>query len=733
MKNFTLKTFIAACFLILTGLINAQDVIDLSAIDSQTILTDILPDIADGSTVLLGPGITYFANGYAFDKAVTFKSSDPDAAEMPKIDLGANFNMLEGANVSSIVFENISFSGPFDDKYIFNINVKNVNIGEIRFQSCKIHALRGIIRMKDNGPGLLEKYTITDCVIDSIRDYGILTVDRDDWACNEILIENSTIYRTRGFLTSKNNTNSLVIDGCTINEAPATDQRIFRWRTGGQDNVLNGITISNTVWGHGWDESGGTSYGVDGFDGLGETTWTFTNTYATNDFYFSAGKDTIDGFPNVTYNGTVAELWVDPGNGDFNFLDESFAGKSDAGDPRWAVEAEVESGTVWNISNAEFNTLGEISETVTVNGLTIYAHSGKTVTIDENGKTLDDMVFTHRLKLGGSGDFDEAGMPLGRVLGFAVDGPKKITVMAMSSSGSSDRILNIAVGNKDSLLAEFPAMGAELTKGEYIYEGGPDTIYMYSPSSGVNVYYIKVEDAPVPDLQEWNISSEDFNALGEITETVNVNGLTIHAHSGKTVTIDENGKTLDDMVFTHRLKLGGSGEFDESGNPLGRVLSFKVNGDTKITVMAMSSSGSSDRILNVATGDKDNLLAEFPAMGASLTKGEYLYTGGATTVYMYSPSSGVNVYYIKAEKLNSSVPVHKTSDFVIYPNPAENEVFVKVSEPTNIAIFSLTGKMVLQKTVNSSRESINISNLKTGMYLVRAMNGSGVTKKLIVR
>jgi len=187
------------------------------------------------------------------------------------------------------------------------------------------------------------------------------------------------------------------------------------------------------------------------------------------------------------------------------------------------------------------------------------------------------------------------------------------------------------------------------------------------------------------------------------------------------------------MDFTHRLKLGGSGDFDEAGMPLGRVLTFKVNGDSKITVMGMSSSSSSDRVLNIATGDKDNLLAEFPALGASISKGEYMYTGGPTTIYMYSPSSGVNLYYIKAEKLNTSVIDFKVPELVVFPNPATDRVFVRVTEPTDIAIYNLSGNVMVQKTVTSSQESINISELSSGLYIVRSMNNPGMVKKLIVQ
>jgi hypothetical protein len=191
--------------------------------------------------------------------------------------------------------------------------------------------------MKDVGPGTLDKYTIGNCKIDSIRDYGILTVDVNTWQCNDILVENSTISKAITLFTSRNNSNSITINGCTINEAPEVGRPMFRWREAGQDNVTNGITILNTIWGHSWDLTATPTYLVDGFDGMGTTNWIIVNTYTSSEFTFDPAKDAIPGFPSVTYPGLATDLWTDPYNSIFEFKDIGFSGKSDSGDPRWRI------------------------------------------------------------------------------------------------------------------------------------------------------------------------------------------------------------------------------------------------------------------------------------------------------------------------------------------------------------------------------------------------------------
>ncbi len=316
----------------------------------------------------------------------------------------------------------------------------------------------------------------------------------------------------------------------------------------------------------------------------------------------------------------------------------------------------------WNISAPEFNDLGSVTETVVVEGLTIYAIDGKSVDIDANKKDLDEVEYTHRMKVGGTGSFSDDG-PVARVVGFSVDGDVKITIMAMSGSGSEDRVLNISAGSKDNILDGISVLGADLTASSVIYRGEAEDIYIWSPSSGVNIYRILVEEAPAEEdpgeedpedefitlPSDWNISADEFNDLGSITETLNIEGLNIYATEGKAVDVDANKKSLDEINYTHRMKLGGSGEFSE-GEPSFRVLSFTVPGDAKITIMAMSASGSEDRVLNIAAGSEDNILEGISVLGASLTSSSIIYRGEAENIYIWSPNSGVNIYRILVEE-----------------------------------------------------------------------------------
>lgn len=144
------------------------------------------------------------------------------------------------------------------------------------------------------------------------------------------------------------------------------------------------------------------------------------------------------------------------------------------------------SDLTWNFSTSDFNGLGTISATTTVNGLTITAASDKAVTVAEGAKTIDGINFTHVLKTGGSGS------ATARNLNFAVTGPCNIEVYLVSAKSSETRTLNIFAGSYSSTPITTMSAGGSAAKQTYDYTGGATTIYMGSMNSGINFYAINL-------------------------------------------------------------------------------------------------------------------------------------------------------------------------------------------------------------------------------------------------
>ena len=137
----------------------------------------------------------------------------------------------------------------------------------------------------------------------------------------------------------------------------------------------------------------------------------------------------------------------------------------------------------------------------------------------------------------------------------------------------------------------------------------------------------------------WNFADWEAKTY---TENFTKDGLTIYTTSEKTVVIEENSKTVNDVEYKKRLKFGGTGSKDS------RCVEFEVDGACTIEVVLTSASSSEDRTLNICTGEfsKDNLLATLPAVTSGPTLESYQYTGEAGKIVLGSAKSGINIYAI---------------------------------------------------------------------------------------
>ena len=75
-------------------------------------------------------------------------------------------------------------------------------------------------------------------------------------------------------------------------------------------------------------------------------------------------------------------------------------------------------------------------------------------------------------------------------------------------------------------------------------------------------------------------------------------------------------------------------------------------------------------------------------------------------------------------------------DFKIYPNPASKELFIQSSQLVkSLIVHDFYGKKIMDAQINSNSKQLDVSKLKTGIYLCTAELETGVrsTQKLIIR
>ena len=95
---------------------------------------------------------------------------------------------------------------------------------------------------------------------------------------------------------------------------------------------------------------------------------------------------------------------------------------------------------------------------------------------------------------------------------------------------------------------------------------------------------------------------------------------------------------------------------------------------------------------------------------------------------------GFRIDDIKLTGTALSVKDNTISGLKVYPNPVTNGKFF-ISTDTNsdksVVIFDVLGKQVLNTTAT---ESVNVSNLKTGVYIVKITEeGKTATRKLVIK
>lgn len=318
------------------------NVIDLTQNDDPNAVINAVASAKDGQVIVLQKGTQYNLPLNPLDKSITIRGTYGFGTGKAILFTTSNWN-IAATNINHIRFIDVDIRGEdIGGDYVFNPNNSaETNVNELTFDDCIISNMRGIFRIR--GKVYVKNLNFNNCVVSKIGNYGIVTADTDGAggaAFDNIKMTNSTFSKINMFMTTRQNMQSVIIDACTLNEVAAPDGIVFRWRgtKGTLSNVLNGIQITNTIWGPAWDEAKTGNLKVRGiYEGLEATSWNIVNTYAPSDFGFTAGYE-IPGFPALSYSGTSKTLWTDPDKTVFTFKDAGFAGKYDSGDPRWRAK-----------------------------------------------------------------------------------------------------------------------------------------------------------------------------------------------------------------------------------------------------------------------------------------------------------------------------------------------------------------------------------------------------------
>ncbi|MDO5968777.1 T9SS type A sorting domain-containing protein [Flavivirga aquimarina] len=91
---------------------------------------------------------------------------------------------------------------------------------------------------------------------------------------------------------------------------------------------------------------------------------------------------------------------------------------------------------------------------------------------------------------------------------------------------------------------------------------------------------------------------------------------------------------------------------------------------------------------------------------------------------------------VTVESSNEENDITKSNLFKFYPNPVEDELFIIGSNKIkSIEFIDVLGKRVAIHHFNKSIIKMDVSQLKSGIYLIQATdeNGKQETQKLVVK
>lgn len=101
-------------------------------------------------------------------------------------------------------------------------------------------------------------------------------------------------------------------------------------------------------------------------------------------------------------------------------------------------------------------------------------------------------------------------------------------------------------------------------------------------------------------------------------------------------------------------------------------------------------------------------------------------TGIAGPLFLYSESiaSGQVIKFASyLENVDASVNIIEDKTVEIYPNPTKDYIVVNTKNIyTKIQILSQNGQVVLEKNINTNNLTINIQDIKSGVYLLKLIN-----------
>ena len=390
----------------------SQDVINLGISDN---IATTLSTYTGSNLVLVIP------SGYTNPQGSTAIAIPSTIATGTKITLRGDGTMpnlstlsftANGLSLSAFKFKNLTLTGSSTSSYVLNVGSGiTFKVDTLSFENCNISTVRSLVRFQSvsTTPDQIANYIyINNCKIYNNIDYGMVYNNKVGGSIGSIVATNSTFYGMNSIFACSTNSISASISNCTFdNLSVAAGKYLVDF------NALNvPLTITNCIFGKSLVTTG-CLFRTGGL-------LTITNSYATSDCATGASVATggTTGSMTVLTDASSA-LFKTPNTStagasfvsaaDYTIVDASFAGKNNAGDPRFymggtnAVVSPKASSTVISYNGTEislneaqdinvYNVTGELVKSAKKANLLSVANLAKGVYVVKAGSAIQKFI-----------------------------------------------------------------------------------------------------------------------------------------------------------------------------------------------------------------------------------------------------------------------------------------------------------------------------------------------------
>lgn len=464
--------------------------------------------------------------------------------------------------------------------------------------------------------------------------------------------------------------------------------------------------------------------------------------YGNGTLYVASGND------NTVYSvdypaGTVTAVGsAIAGTGDLVF--------TEAGD-LWSVSTSNDLSIV-DISGGSNTSLGNISGASVVgfaltdggNVLVSQNGSSQLSVLDASGAATGD---TYTLKLNGATFTQQKGDLASACVATPPTTPTCDQVYFLSrNTNSGAEVYGVEVNGTDAeltLLTTFNtpvhlAFNSNTSDLYAVTNSNPATIYTYNTltaTTGAPVSVTGIDGVVQMTYDDVNdllyIGSQTDNAIYTVDPTTGASTFVANADvDGGDLVLTSSGALLNSSNGSNEIATIAGGSSTPLASFSGTLVGLASTPDS--TILAAFSG--SDELVEldengVATGNTLSLVLN----GASFTEGSGDLAGGCGAFVAPTNKKG-------AEEASTAIAPESIAAISVYPNPANDRVTVEFTAASEInevevAIFNTMGQMVSSTDfVGSVKTTIDLSDLRTGMYLVivKESGAAAHTTKLIV-